>query len=72
MMEGVQLKELQPKKTPIGDDYNLSDEELGDGVNGKVLACHSKADGRKCALKVTSFSCRYTCEVNTCVLLCVI
>ena len=52
-MENVQLRELQPKKTPIRDDYNLSHEELGDGVNGKVLACHSRADGRKCALKVT-------------------
>jgi len=65
VMENVQLKELQPKKTPIRDDYNLSREELGDGVNGKVLACHSRADGRKCALKVTLFSCRYTCEVRS-------
>jgi len=52
MMGDVQSKELQPKKTPINDDYSLSNKVLGLGINGKVVVCHHKATGRKCALKV--------------------
>ena len=63
-MEAVQLMQLQPKTTPITDDYELSNEELGAGVNGKVLACQNKAGDRKCALKVTSFSCCYRLHVK--------
>jgi len=55
MMGDVQSKGLQPKKSPITDDYELSNKVLGLGINGKVVVCHSKADNRKCALKVTCF-----------------
>jgi len=55
MMGDVPSKGLQPKKTPITDDYEVSNEVLGHGINGKVILCHSKADNRKCALKVTHF-----------------
>ena len=53
MMGDVQSKGLQPKKTPITDDYELSSKVLGLGINGKVVVCNNKTDGRKCALKVT-------------------
>jgi len=53
MMGDVQSKGLQPKKTPITDDYELSSKVLGLGINGKVVVCYNKTDGRKCALKVT-------------------
>jgi len=52
MMGDVQSKGLQPKRTPITDDYSLSTKVLGLGINGKVVVCHAKADNRKCALKV--------------------
>lgn len=52
MMGDVQSKNLQAKKTAITDDYKLSNNVLGLGINGKVVECYSKADGRKYALKV--------------------
>jgi len=55
MMGDVQSKGLQPKKTPITDDYELSSKVLGLGINGKVVVCHHKASHQKCALKVTWF-----------------
>lgn len=51
MMGDVQSKNLQAKKTAITDDYKLSNNVLGLGINGKVVECYSKADGRKYALK---------------------
>jgi len=44
-------KILTPKKTPITEDYKLTSNVLGLGINGKVMECNSKADGRKYALK---------------------
>lgn len=44
-------KVLSPKRTPITDDYKLTSNVLGLGINGKVMECHSKQDGRKYALK---------------------
>ena len=52
MMGDVQSKGLQPKKSPITDDYELSNKVLGLGINGKVVVCQNKASNRKCALKV--------------------
>ncbi|XP_070557910.1 MAP kinase-activated protein kinase 2-like isoform X2 [Ptychodera flava] len=52
MMGETQSKNLQPKKTNITDDYKISANVLGLGINGKVLECYSKANGRKFALKV--------------------
>jgi mitogen-activated protein kinase-activated protein kinase 2 len=46
-----QSKSMQPKKNPITDDYSLSSSVLGLGINGKVIECTSKADGKKYALK---------------------
>jgi len=47
-----QSKILQPKKQHITEDYVLSSQVLGLGINGKVIECTSKADGQKYALKV--------------------
>lgn len=36
----------------ITDDYTVSHEIIGIGESGKVMACYSKIDGKKYALKV--------------------
>ncbi|XP_078270491.1 MAP kinase-activated protein kinase 2-like isoform X1 [Rhinoraja longicauda] len=40
------------KKNAITDDYRVSTNVLGLGVNGKVLECVNKKTGEKCALKI--------------------
>lgn len=52
MMGDSQSRLLQPKKNHITDDYKLSNNVLGLGINGKVLECFSKTTGQKFALKV--------------------
>lgn len=42
----------EPKKYAVTDDYQLSKQVLGLGVNGKVLECFHRRTGRKCALKL--------------------
>lgn len=49
----AQLPELNPKNTPITDDYEISNNVLGLGINGKVVACTKKSNGIKYALKVS-------------------
>ncbi|KAJ8793034.1 hypothetical protein J1605_003873 [Eschrichtius robustus] len=41
----------EPKKYAVTDDYQLSKQVLGLGVNGKVLECFHRRTGQKCALK---------------------
>jgi hypothetical protein len=36
----------------ITDEYEVSKESLGVGINGKVLTCWNRETKRKCALKV--------------------
>ncbi|XP_028340422.1 MAP kinase-activated protein kinase 3 isoform X8 [Physeter macrocephalus] len=48
----------EPKKYPVTDDYQLSKQVLGLGVNGKVLECFHRRTGQKCALKEPSVSCQ--------------
>ncbi len=53
MMGDSQSRTLQPKKNPITDDYRLTNQVLGLGINGKVVECFSKvSNGKKYALKV--------------------
>lgn len=52
MSESLLPRVPQTKKNMVTDDYRLSNNVLGLGINGKVLECYSKADGRKYALKV--------------------
>ena len=43
---------LETKKTPITDHYQISQNVLGLGINGKVVEVKSKTEGLKYALKV--------------------
>lgn len=43
---------LEIKRNAVTDDYKISSQVLGLGINGKVLECTSKKTGEKCALKV--------------------
>jgi mitogen-activated protein kinase-activated protein kinase 2 len=52
MMGDTPSRTLQPKKNPITDDYRLTNQVLGLGINGKVVECFAKANGGKYALKV--------------------
>ena len=45
------LTQLVPKKHSIYDDYAILDEVLGEGINGKVLACVDKKTNMRYALK---------------------
>ncbi|CRL04514.1 CLUMA_CG017590, isoform A [Clunio marinus] len=43
---------LEPKKNPITEEYEISNNVLGLGINGKVVECIKKSSGTKFALKV--------------------
>lgn len=47
---------LEIKRNAVTDDYKISSQVLGLGINGKVLECFNKKTGEKCALKVLSIS----------------
>jgi hypothetical protein len=40
------------RRNAITDEYEVSKESLGVGINGKVLTCTHRETKRKCALKV--------------------
>ncbi|KAI4880920.1 hypothetical protein NFI96_006112 [Prochilodus magdalenae] len=42
---------LEIKRNAVTDDYKVSSQVLGLGINGKVLECFNKKTGEKCALK---------------------
>lgn len=43
---------LEFRRNAVTDDYKITAEVLGLGINGKVLECYCKETGEKCALKV--------------------
>lgn len=43
---------LEPKKSLITKRYEITQNSLGVGINGKVLECIDKQTGEKVALKV--------------------
>lgn len=45
-----------PKRTPITEDYEITKQVLGLGINGKVVECFNRATKEKFALKVTALS----------------
>ena len=51
-MGDVNSRTLQPKKSPISQDYRVTASVLGLGINGKVVECFSHQTGEKYALKV--------------------
>ncbi|XP_051532134.1 MAP kinase-activated protein kinase 3 [Myxocyprinus asiaticus] len=40
------------KRHAVTDDYRISSQVLGLGINGKVLECFNQKTGEKCALKI--------------------
>jgi hypothetical protein len=42
------------RRNAVTDEYEVSKESLGVGINGKVLTCWHRETRRKCALKVNS------------------
>lgn len=44
--------QLHFRRNSVTDDYKITAQVLGLGVNGKVLGCYCKRTGHKCALKV--------------------
>lgn len=51
-MKGQARPNLETKKNPITEDYQISTNVLGLGINGKVVEVTNKQDGHKYALKV--------------------
>lgn len=45
---------LEIKRNAVTDEYTISSQVLGLGINGKVLECTNKKTGEKCALKVNT------------------
>uniref|UniRef100_A0A4W5QJ55 non-specific serine/threonine protein kinase n=1 Tax=Hucho hucho TaxID=62062 RepID=A0A4W5QJ55_9TELE len=43
---------LEIKRNAVTDEYKISSQVLGLGINGKVLECTNKKTGEKCALKI--------------------
>uniref|UniRef100_A0A8C5H5N6 non-specific serine/threonine protein kinase n=1 Tax=Gouania willdenowi TaxID=441366 RepID=A0A8C5H5N6_GOUWI len=43
---------LEFKRNAVTDDYKVTTQVLGLGINGKVLECYCKKTGEKCALKI--------------------
>ena len=52
------------KTNPITDDYNISQNVLGLGINGKVVEVTDKRGGDKCALKVLKDNAKSRREVE--------
>ncbi|KAL4655270.1 MAP kinase-activated protein kinase 3-like [Arapaima gigas] len=46
------LQRPEIKRHAVTDDYKISSQVLGLGINGKVLECYCKKTGEKCALKI--------------------
>lgn len=65
---------LEIKRNAVTDDYKISTQVLGLGINGKVLECFSKKSGDKCALKVKCAPLSPVCVCVVCLFfpLCVI
>lgn len=54
---------LEFRRNAVTDDYKITAQVLGLGINGKVLECYSKETGEKCALKVRVNNV-HLCDVN--------
>lgn len=50
------------RRNALTDDYKITAQVLGLGINGKVLECYCKKTGEKCALKV-----RVSLHLSSCV-----
>ncbi|CAB1353554.1 unnamed protein product [Coregonus sp. 'balchen'] len=55
---------LEIKRNAVTDEYKISNQVLGLGINGKVLECTNKKTGEKCALKILYDSPKARLEVE--------
>ncbi|XP_077458098.1 MAP kinase-activated protein kinase 2-like isoform X2 [Stigmatopora argus] len=46
------ITQMQLRRNAVTDDYKITSQVLGLGINGKVLECICKNTGHKCALKI--------------------
>ncbi|XP_061900824.1 MAP kinase-activated protein kinase 3 [Entelurus aequoreus] len=46
------ITKVDIKRHSVTDDYKISSQVLGLGINGKVLQCFNRKTGEKCALKI--------------------
>ncbi|KAJ8930858.1 hypothetical protein NQ314_016277 [Rhamnusium bicolor] len=53
-----------PKRTPITDDYEITKQVLGLGINGKVVECYNRNSKEKYALKILVDSVKARREVD--------
>lgn len=63
-MQSTGVQQFRAKPTPITDDYEITNNVLGLGINGKVVACTSRLNGNKYALKVLHDNHKARREVN--------
>ena len=52
------------KTSPLIDDYSISNNVLGLGINGKVVECTNKKTGKKFALKVLKDNAKARREID--------
>lgn len=45
-------RQMDIRRNAVTDEYKITAQVLGLGINGKVLECYCKGTGQKCALKV--------------------
>ncbi|GFU29259.1 MAP kinase-activated protein kinase 2 [Nephila pilipes] len=64
IMSGIMRPPLCPKQISIMQDYSITDNVLGLGINGKVVECYDRKTGMKYALKVLRDSSKARREVE--------
>lgn len=60
----MSFNRFTPKTNPITDEYDISSDVLGLGINGQVVECRDKRTGQRYALKVLQDSVKARREVD--------
>lgn len=64
MQSTAEMQPKQPKTVPITEHFEISNNVLGLGINGKVVECTNRSNGIKYALKVLHDNQKARREVN--------